>query len=66
MVPSTDAPMVLKEIDLAAMVKVYDAALDILRIGFDKEAITYMVTMLQHRYSMGYYDNPTLRRALLD
>ena len=42
------------------MVKVYDAALDILRIGFDKEAITYMVTMLQHRYSMGYYDNPTL------
>lgn len=45
------------------MVKVYNAALDILRIGFDEEAITYMVTMLQHRHTMGYYDTPTLEGA---
>ena len=45
------------------MSKVYDAALDILRIGFDKDAITYMVTMLQHRHTMGFYDRQTLEGA---
>ena len=45
------------------MSKVYDAALDILRIGYDKEAITYMVTMLQHRHSIGFYDRQTLEGA---
>jgi cyclophilin family peptidyl-prolyl cis-trans isomerase len=45
------------------MSKVYDAALDILRIGYDEEAITYMVTMLQHRHSIGFYDRQTLEGA---
>ncbi|MDA9778046.1 peptidylprolyl isomerase [Rubripirellula sp.] len=45
------------------MSKVYDAALDVLRMGFDQEAITYMVTMLQHRHSIGVYDNETLEGA---
>ncbi len=43
--------------------KTYDAALDILRIGFDKEATTYMVTMLQHRHGIGFYDTGTLEGA---
>ena len=45
------------------MTKVYDAALDILRMGFDEEAITYMVTMLQHRHEIGFYDRQTLEGA---
>ena len=45
------------------MSKVYDAALDVLRMGFDEEAITYMVTMLQHRHEIGFYDNQTLEGA---
>ncbi len=45
------------------MTKVYDAALDILRIGIDKEAVTYMITMLQHRHGIGQYDYQTMEGA---
>lgn len=41
----------------------YLAALEILQMGFDKEATTYMVTLIQHRHARDIYDGPTMEGA---
>lgn len=46
------------------MDELYLTALDVLRIGFEKEEATYVVTLLQNRSDKSYYDFPTLEGAV--
>jgi len=44
----------------------FEAALSLTMIGqFDKDAITFLVTMIQHRFNNSIYDRPTLDGATL-
>ncbi|MEM8671488.1 MAG: peptidylprolyl isomerase [Planctomycetota bacterium] len=48
--------------------EVYLTALEVLRLGAEKDSATYVVTLLQNRIKHSYYDAPTLEGAarLLD
>ena len=41
----------------------FDAALDVSRIGFDKEAVTFTITMIQHRHKQNIYDTGSMEGA---
>lgn len=41
----------------------FEAALDVSRIGMDKEAATFLITMIQHRFEHDIYDLSTMEGA---
>lgn len=41
----------------------FDAALDFARLGGNEEAVTYLITMIQHRNNLDIYDSSTLEAA---
>ncbi len=45
--------------------ELYLLAVDVARVGFEEEAATYVITMLQNRERHNYYDLPTLEGAAL-
>ncbi|MFK8110844.1 MAG: peptidylprolyl isomerase [Rubripirellula sp.] len=47
----------------ALLDETYTAALDVLRISFDQEAATFVITMVQHRFDNDIYSADTLEGA---
>ncbi len=45
------------------MDQTYLDALDVIRMGLDQEAATYVATMVQHRFGLDIYDAPTMEGA---